>query len=198
MRRFDQYNSLSLFDIQCAKSPIPTLDVVLSHLIKQTASIAENTSENLSGLFEQLSASLSDLVDHGHEYVEESKRKLTDLAGSETAEQVQTTFRRGVENLSSSIRKAQSKYVNWLRTRAEQREQARAEQADQEDTEEKSARTAWRWTFKRSHDREKMRYETPVTKRHATTKEHTCHSKCHFPVNHICTMRNWMEKLFRP
>jgi hypothetical protein len=194
---FDQDKRLSFSNIQCAKTPVPTLDVLLGHLFKQTASIAENTSENLSGLFEHLSASLSDLVDHGHEYVEESKRKLTDFACSETAEQVQTTLRRGVENLSSSLRKAQSAYVTWLRTRAQQREQARMEQSER-DNEQKPVRTPWRWTFQRSHDREQMRHQTPITKKHTTSKEHACHSKCQFPVNHFCTMKNWMEKLFRP
>ncbi len=173
------------------------MDALLGHLYKQTASIAGDTSENLSGLFEQLSASLSDLVDHGHEYVEESKRKLTDFAGSETAEQVQTTIRRGVENLSSSLRKAQSTYSTWLRTRAQQREQARMDHSER-DEEQKPVRSPWRWTFQRSQDREQLRQQTPITKKHATSKEHVCHSKCQFPVNHICTMRNWMEKLFRP
>jgi len=185
----------------CTKSSLPPLDVLLSTLIKQTASIAEDTSSNLSGLFEQLSASLSDLVDHGHEYVEESKRKLTDFAGSKTAEQVQTTLRRGVENLTSSLRKAQSTYATWLRTRAQQREQARTENTEQEqeqEQEQKPGRRPWRWTFQRSHDREQMRHQTPTTKKHSTTKEYACHSKCQFPVNHICTIKNWMERFFGP
>jgi hypothetical protein len=173
------------------------MDVLLDSLIKQTASIAEDTSINLSGIFEQLSASLSDLIDNGHEYVEDSKRKLTDFAGSQTAEQVQTTIRRGVEHLSSSLRKAQSTYVAWLRTRAQQREQARMDNHEREQ-EEKPTRRPWRWTFQRSHDREQMRHQTPITKKHSTNKEHACHSKCQFPVNHICTMKNWMERFFRP
>jgi len=160
------------------------LDVLLATLIKQTASIAEDTSSNLSTLFEQLSASLSGLVDHGHEYVEEGKRKLNDLAGSKTAEQVQTTLRRGVENLTSSFRKAQSTYTTWLRTRAEQREQARVDNMEREQ-EQKSGRRPWRWTFQRSHDREQMRQQPPATKKHSTNKEYACHSKCKFPVNQI-------------
>jgi hypothetical protein len=174
------------------------LDTLLTSLVKQTASIAEDTSENLSGLFEQLSASLSDFVDHGHEYVEESKRILTDIAGSQTAEQLQTTLRRGVENLSSSLRKAQSTYVTWLRARAQQREQARMENAAR-DEEQKTGRHPWRWTFQRSHDREQMRHQPPVTQKHySSSREHVCHSKCIFPVKHICTMKNWMERFFRP
>jgi hypothetical protein len=175
------------------------LDALLGNLVKQTASLAEDTSVNLSGIFEQLSGSLSDFIDHSQEYVEESKRKLTDLAGSQTAEQVQTTLRRGVENLSSSLRKAQSTYVTWLRTRAQQREQARMEAAEREEEEqEKSGQRPWRWTFQRSHDREQMRHQIPVTKKHSSNKEHVCHSKCQFPVKHICTMKNWMERFFRP
>jgi hypothetical protein len=177
------------------------LEILLGNLVKQTASIAEDTSVNFSDLFEQLSGSLSDFIDHSQEYVEESKRKLTNLAGSQTAEQVQTTIRRGVENFSSSFRKAQSTYVTWLRTRAQQREQARMDaiQREQEEEEqEKSVQRPWRWTFQRSHDREEMRHQVPVTKKHSLKKEYVCHSKCQFPVKHMCTMKNWMERFFRP
>lgn len=171
---------------------------MLESLIKQTTSIAEDTSVNLSGFFEQLSASLSDFIDHSQEYVEESKRKLTDFATSPAAEQVQTTFRRGVENISSSLRKAQSSYVTWLRTRAQEREQARMDKSEREEEEEKPLRRPWRWTFQRSHDREQMRHQTPVTKKHSSNKDYVCRSKCNFPVKHMCTMKNWMERFFRP
>jgi len=174
--------------VDCTKSHVPSLDILLGTLINQTASIAGDTSINLSSFFEQLSGTLSDLVDHGHEYVEESKRKLTDFAGSQTAEQVQTTLRRGVENLTSSLRKAQSNYVTWLRTRAQQRAQARMDK-DEREEEQKPVRRPWRWSFQRSHDREQMRHQTPVTKKHSTNKEYVCHSKCEFPANHICTIK---------
>jgi 5-methylcytosine-specific restriction endonuclease McrBC regulatory subunit McrC len=171
------------------------VDLLLGNLIKQTASIAEDTSVNLSGFFEQLSASISDLVDHRHEYVEESKRKLTDLTGLQTPEQVQQTIRRGVENLSSSLRKAQSTYTTWLRSRAEHREQARKDLGKQE---QKSVRRPWRWTFERSQDRERMRHDIPITKKHSTHKESVCYSQYEFPVNQLCSMKSWMEKFFRP
>lgn len=177
------------------------MDAVLGHLIKQTASIAEDTSGNLSNLFEQLSTTLSDLVDRRHEYVEESKRKLTDFAGSTTAEQVQTTIRRGVENLSSSLRKVQSSYTTWLRTRAEQREKARMERAKQEtddDVPQKTVRRPWRWTFQRSQEREQMRHQPTSTKKHSTQQQTHCHSKCQFPANHICTIKHWLERFFHP
>jgi hypothetical protein len=172
------------------------VDILLNNLIKQTASIAEDTSINLSGVFEQLSASISDFVDHRHEYVEETKRKLNDLAGSQTAEQVQTTIRRGVENLSSSLRQAKLTYSTWLRARAERREQARKE-ANEQKQEQKTAKHPWRWTFQRSHDRERMRYQKPMTTKYSTNKEYVCHSKYDFPVNQLCSMKNWMEKLFQ-
>lgn len=187
--------------IQCANSPVASLDALLAHLIKQTASIAEDTSGNLSNLFEQLSATLSGLVDRPHEFVEESKRKLNDLAGSQTAEQVQTTILRGVENLSSSFRKVQSSYSTWLRTRAQQREQARKERETEEkdeEEEEKPIRRPWRWTFQRGQEREQMRHQPSPTKTHPGKKPHHCHSKCQFPVNHICTMKHWLERLFHP
>ena len=181
------------------------LDAVLGHLVKQTASIAEDTSENLSSLFDQLSATLSDWVDRRHEYVEESKRKLNDLAGPTTAEQVQTTIRRGVENLTSSLRKVQSTYITWLRTRAQQREKARMERTEREVVEEeddatdKPVRRPWRWTFQRGQEREQMRHQSAPTKKHSTQRQqHHCQSKCQFPVNHICTIKHWLERFFHP
>lgn len=171
------------------------MDVLLGNLIKQTASIAEDTSLNLSGLFEQLSASISDLVDHRHEYVEGSKRKLTDLGGLQAAEQVQQTIRRGVDNLTSSLRNAQSTYTAWLRSRAEYRERARKTNIEEEKT---TNRRPWRWTFQRSQDRERMRHDIPITKKHSSYKESVCHSQYEFPVNQLCSMKNWMEKFFGP
>ncbi|CAF0758764.1 unnamed protein product [Adineta steineri] len=176
----------------CMKS---SLESLLRNLIKQTTTIAEDTSTNLSTVFEQLSASISDFVDRRHEYVEESKRKLSDFASSSTAEKVHKTIRRSVENFSSSIHKAQSTYSTWIRSRAQQREQARMDNIKQE---EKPTRHPWRWTFQRSHDREQMRHQTPVTKLHSSNKEHVCHSKYEFPVHQLCSMKNWMEKFFRP
>lgn len=191
----------SFMDIQCANSPVSSIDTLLAHLIKQTASIAEDTSGNLSNVFEQLSATLSGLVDHRHEFVEESKRKLNDLAGSQTAEQVQTSILRGVENLSSSLRKVQSSYSTWLRTRAHEREQARMQrEVEDEEEEDKPIRRSWRWTFQRGQEREQMRHQPPPpsTKKHPGKKSPHCHSKCHFPVNHICTIKHWLERFFHP
>ncbi|CAF3867521.1 unnamed protein product [Rotaria sp. Silwood1] len=58
-------------EVDCTKSSTLSLDVLLSNLIKQTTAIAENTSTNLFDLFQRLSESLSDLVNHGHEYVKQ-------------------------------------------------------------------------------------------------------------------------------
>ncbi|CAF1163637.1 unnamed protein product, partial [Rotaria sordida] len=96
---------------QCTKSSTLSLDVLLSNLIKQTNATAENTSTNLFDLFQRLSESLSDLVNHGHEYVEHSKQKLSDISRSQAAEQVQMALHRGVDHLSSSFSKAQSTYA---------------------------------------------------------------------------------------
>ncbi|CAF1055290.1 unnamed protein product [Rotaria sordida] len=95
----------------CTKSSTLSLDVLLSNLIKQTTTIAENTSTNLFDLFQRLNESLSDLVNHGHEYVEQSKQKLSDISRSQAAEQVQMALHRGVDHLSSSFSKAQSTYA---------------------------------------------------------------------------------------
>ncbi|CAF1006574.1 unnamed protein product [Rotaria sordida] len=97
--------------LDCMKSSTLCLDVLLSNLIKQTTTIAENTSTNLFDLFQRLNESLSDLVNHGHEYVEQSKQKLSDISRSQAAEQVHMALRRGVEHLSSSFSKAQSTYA---------------------------------------------------------------------------------------
>ncbi|CAF3722796.1 unnamed protein product [Rotaria sp. Silwood1] len=98
-------------EVDCTKSSTLSLDVLLSNLIKQTTAIAENTSTNLFDLFQCLSESLSDLVNHGHEYVKQSKQKLSDISRSQAAEQVQMALRCGVEHLSSSFSKAQSTYA---------------------------------------------------------------------------------------
>ncbi|CAF4111207.1 unnamed protein product, partial [Rotaria sordida] len=95
----------------CTKSSTLSLAVLLSNLIKQTTTIAENTSTNLFDLFQRLNESLSDLVNHGHEYVEQSKQKLSDISRSQAAEQVQMALHRGVDHLSSSFSKAQSTYA---------------------------------------------------------------------------------------
>ncbi|UJR25481.1 hypothetical protein I4U23_006827 [Adineta vaga] len=167
-------------------SPIEDL---VDNVIKQTASITTNTSVNLAGIFEQLSITLTDFVDNRHGYVEETKRKLSDFAGSETAEKVQKTIRRSVENLSS--------YATWIRSRAQQRKQARMDKSEYEEKDQ-SVRHPWRWTFQRSHDRAKMRHQIPITRKHISNKEPVCHSNYEFPINQLCTMKNWMNKFLQP
>ncbi len=137
---------------------------------------------NLSGLFEHLSASVSDIVDHRRDYVRNSQRKFTDLTGSSTAEKVQTSFRRSVENFSSSFRKAKTTYSSWMKSRV---------QARMENNHQTPQKFPWRWTFQRSYNRARMRYHTP-------NKEQVCYSKFSFPMNRICSMKNWMVKLFQP
>jgi len=144
-----------------------TMDELLSQLIKQTSTTDEKDSTKLTGLFEKISASVSDFIENGQEYVEESKRKLTGFAGSKTAEQIQETIRRGVKNLSSSIRKAQSTYVAWVQSRAEQREQARKHRAEEN---AKTNQRPWRWAFQRGQDREHMRHQTPPTRKQHSSK----------------------------
>jgi len=181
------------------------LDALLNNLYKQTASIVEDTSVNLSSLFEHLSASVSDIVDNRHEYVEESKRKLNDLADSPTAKHVHKTIRRNVENLSSSIRKAKSTYAQWVRSRAHHREQARTESINEQ--EQKPTIHPWRWTFQRGNDRERMRHhqinsQSSSSEEEQQEQQQKCHSRCHhygpfdFGLNQLCTMKKWMEKLF--
>ena len=143
------------------------MDELLSQLIKQTSTTDEKDSTKLTGLFEKISASVSDFIENGQEYVEESKRKLTGFAGSKTAEQIQETIRRGVKNLSSSIRKAQSTYVAWVQSRAEQREQARKHRVEEN---AKTNQRPWRWAFQRGQDREHMRHQTPPTRKQHSSK----------------------------
>lgn len=59
---------------------------------------------NISNVFENLSASVSNIIDHRHEYIEKSKRKLTGLTSS-----------------TSAFRKAKTTYINWMKTYAHTR-----------------------------------------------------------------------------
>ncbi|CAF2097989.1 unnamed protein product [Rotaria magnacalcarata] len=163
----------------CTKSSVSSLDVLLSNFIKQTSAIAENTSTNLSDFFQTLSSSLSDLVDQRHEFVEQSKQKLSDFSRSPAAEQIQMSLRRGMEHFSSSLRKAQTTYAAWLGSRAQQREEARMSNDEQE---QKTERRPWRWTFQRGYDRERMRHQTPTTKSHSSNTKYVCHSRYSIPM----------------
>ncbi|CAF0929011.1 unnamed protein product [Rotaria sordida] len=182
--------------VDCTKSSSTlSFDALLNNLIKQATLIAENTSTNLSDLFQDLSASLSHLVDHGHEYIEQSEQILSDIIGSQAAEQVQMTLRRGIEFVSSSFREAQSTYATWIRSRAQHREEARMNNAEQEEK-PKGNGNRWRWTFQRSHDREQMRHQPSITKKHSLNKEHFCRSRYPFPTKHFSSMKDWMAKFF--
>jgi hypothetical protein len=121
----------------------------VTNLFKRTASIAIDTSVNLSGLFEQLSASVSKIVDHRREYVKASQRKLTDLTRS------------------SSFQKAKL----WMKSRSNSKP---------------SQKFPWRWRFSSG----RMHFPSP-------DQEQVCYSKFNFPMNKICSMKNWMGKLFR-
>jgi len=68
----------------------------------------------------------------------------------------------------------------------------------EEEQKDKTVRRPWRWTFQRSHDREQMRHQPSITKKHSSNKEDVCHSKCEFPVNQLCSMKNWVDRFFRP
>ena len=158
----------------------------MKNLFRQTASIAEDTSVNLSDIFERLSASVSNIIDHRHEYVEKSHEKLSDLAGSSAAEKVQTGIRRGMEHLSSSLNEARLRSVQWLKTRAEHWAQHRKERKEfrQQETQRKYP---WRTSFHRSQDQDQ-----------ASNEDSACHEKISFPVKQICSLRKWMVKTFRP
>ena len=147
------YFAYTISFIQCSKS---TFDKLVKNIFKQTASVAADTSFNLSGLFEHLSASVSKIVDR--------KKKLS------TSEK----FRRGVENLSSSFRKVKSTYSAWFKSRVQK---TRMETPTLK-------KFPWRWTFQRHHQ--------------TSNKNHVCQSKFYFPINKICSMKNWMVKFFRP
>ncbi len=167
------------------------MNKLFSNIVKQTVAIAVDTSINLSGLFERLSVSVSDPVDHRHEYINKSKRKLTDFTGSSTTEKLQTSFRRSVETLASSFRKAKLSYATWLKLRAQRREQIRMENNEKGKQQQAPRKYPWRWVFQRDHDRERMHYQK-------SDKQHLCHSKVYFPMNKLCSMKDWMVKFFRP
>jgi hypothetical protein len=124
------------------------------NLFKRTASIAADTSVNLSDLFQHLRASMSNIVDHRYEYIKASQRKLS------------------INNLSSSFQKMKS----WMKSR--------------DDNSKSSKKFPWRWRFSRSSHRGRMYFPN-------SNKEQVCYSKFNFPMNKICSMKNWMGKLFR-
>ncbi|CAF1105910.1 unnamed protein product [Adineta steineri] len=117
-------SKMCLEGVNCTISSTPTLNKLASNIFKQTISIATNTSISLSGLFEHLSASVSNLVDHRHKYINNSRRKLTDFTcGSSTAKKIQTSLYRSAEKLSSSFLKAKVTYATWLKSHTQYREQ---------------------------------------------------------------------------
>ena len=123
-----------IHSFQCSESFRSSVDTLISQVLQRTATIAQKSPVNLSRWFEQWSASVSDIVEHRHELIEEGHRKLHDLASSPAAEQVQTSLRRGVETLSASLRQAKSRYVKWRHARAQRREQTQTSESDEEPT----------------------------------------------------------------
>jgi hypothetical protein len=115
---------------------------------------------------------VSNIVDHRHEYIKASKRKLTDLTRLSPTEK----FRQSINNLSSSFRKAKSTYTSWMKSRGV--------------IPNVPKKFPWRWTFSRGYHRGRMYFPSP-------DKEQVCSSKFYFPMNKICSMKNWMGKLFR-
>ena len=138
---------------------------------------------------------MSGLIDHRRDGVEESSKALPDRAHASTTEHIQSTLRRGVKKLSSSIHNVKLNYATWIRARAEQREQARTEVNEQEHAGGK-VQGPWRWTFQRGHDRERMRHQPAMTRKPAPNKERVCYSKYEFPVHQLCSMKHWMNKYF--
>jgi len=160
-------NLIFFSSIQCTQSSKLTFDKFISNIFKQTISIATDTSVNLSYLFEHLSASVSNIVDHHHEYFKESKRKLKNLTSSSTAEKVQISFRKG-----------KSTYATWIKSRA----QTRMNNNNQKLQQQIRKKFPWQWSFQYNQ---------------MSTKEHVWYTKFYFPINKICSMKNWMVKLFR-
>lgn len=138
----------------------------MSNLFKRTASIAVDTSGNLSYFFERLSASVSQIVDDRHEYLAKSKRKLTDLTNGK---------------LPRSFHQAKINYASWIKTNAQARMRSHWKP---------TRKFPWRWTFSRGPSHLRMFPQL-------SEQGHVCSSKSDFPLNGICSMKNWMSKLFR-
>ena len=149
----------------------------MSNLFKRTASIAVDTSGNLSSFFERLSASVSKIVDDRHEYLTKSKRKLTNLTNGK----IPRSSRGNLDNFSSSFRQAKTSYASWIKTRAQARMRTFLKP---------NRKFPWRWTFSRGPSNLRMFPEL-------STKGQVCSSKFDFPLNGICSMKNWMSKFFR-
>ena len=179
--------------MQHKRSSTSSLDVLFNNLIRQGASIAENISMNLFDTFEQLSALISDLVNYRQEYAEQSKRILTDLAGSKTTEQVQRVLLLGLRSLSSLRKSPQSIDASWFQSRVQYREQARKETAQQE---QKTAGRTRHWTFQRSDARKRMRHRIPITKIYSLNEPHDCSSH-QFLFDQLLQIMQWTGRFLR-
>ncbi|CAF0850404.1 unnamed protein product [Rotaria sp. Silwood1] len=174
--------------VNCTKS---TLNKLVTIIFKQTESIAADASVHLSSIFEYLSASVSNIVDHRHKYIEKSKRKLANFASSSTVKKIRTSLRRSIENLSSSFHKVKVYYVTWFKTRRQRREQNRILNSEKETPQRQiHKKYSWHWTLQQGFNRKPVRHQT-------SNKEKNCYSKFYFPMDKICLMKNWLIKFLR-
>ena len=150
----------------------------MNKIFKKTASIAENTSNNLFDLFERVSNSVSDILDHGQNYVERSQQKLISIAASITPSSLPKKIRRSVESFSSSINPR--KWFKWPGIR---RDQQKKDSID---------RSPWRWQYQRRYSDQRTPYQS------AYGEQEKDSSKCSFPVRQIRALKKWMVKFFRP
>ncbi|CAM4744978.1 unnamed protein product [Rotaria magnacalcarata] len=189
-RNQEQNSKFTKTCIQGANCTKPTLNKSVTTASEEIPSIAADTSVNLLGFFESLSASLSNIVDHRHEYIEKSKKKLIVFAGSSSFKTIRTSFRRGFENLSSSFYKVQLTYTTWLESRAKQRDQNRivVSQKEKQRQSDKKPRSCWPFQYGFNRDRRWCQ---------VTNKDHSCHSKSNFLMDKICSMKRLLVKFFR-
>ncbi|CAF2841057.1 unnamed protein product [Rotaria sp. Silwood2] len=187
--QYSKNTKICIEGVNCTKS---TFNQLLTIIFKQTASIAADISVTLSSFFEYLSASVSNIVDHRHKYVEKSKRKLTNFASLSTVKKIQISLRRSIDNLFSSFRKAKLNYVTWFKSRIQRRKQNQIQNNEKEKQYRQiHKKHPWRWTFQQDFNRKR-------THDQRSSREKTCYSKDNFPMNKICSIKNWMVKFLRP
>lgn len=142
--------------------------------------MAEDISMHLEGLLNQMSESLTNVLDRSHQ-------KLMDLTGSSTAEQVHQNILHGFEQLSSSLHQTTMNCVNWFKAREQRRKERMHEEEQMRKFQDKGSvkKHPWRWTFANSNSNEQQR---------------NCQRGCHegtFPTKHIRSIQNWVAKIVR-
>ena len=139
--------------------------------MRNTMSMAEETSGHLGGLFHLLSESVVNVLDHTQEYLEKSQRKWSNLTDASTTERIQREVREHLHQISSSLHRVTLHCLNWFKS------------AEQKRNSNSGRRPSWRWNVR--SDKEQQR-----------TCQHGCHDG-RFPTKQIRSIKAWIAKIIR-